>query len=99
MLEKIFRCALITKLQSILLMVADFNATNKTVYGIRMLANVRKYKLMPEEVYSERNSLVDVEPFPKSYSLILLVNYAIQQVWRLLMPAIATTALHTPWRL
>jgi hypothetical protein len=40
-------------------MEADFNATNKTVYGIRMLANVGKYKLMPEEVYSERNRLAD----------------------------------------
>jgi hypothetical protein len=34
MLEKIFGCSLITKLQSILLMEADFNATNKTIYGI-----------------------------------------------------------------
>ncbi len=31
MLEKIFRCALITKLQSILLMEANFNATNKII--------------------------------------------------------------------
>ncbi len=40
-------------------MEAGFNAANKTVYGIRMLANVRKYKLMPEEVYSKQNRLVD----------------------------------------
>jgi hypothetical protein len=40
-------------------MEADFNATNKTIYGIHMLANVRKYKLMPEEVYSKRNRLAD----------------------------------------
>jgi hypothetical protein len=59
MLEKIFGCALITKLRSILLMEADFNATNKMVYCVRMLANVQKYKLMPEEVYSERNWLAD----------------------------------------
>ncbi len=57
MLEKIF--SLITKLQSILLMEADFNATNKTIYGVQMLSNVRKYKVMPEEVYSKRNCLVD----------------------------------------
>ncbi len=56
---KIFGCALITKLQSILLIEADFNATNKTVYGVRMLANLQKYKLIPEEVYSERNHLAD----------------------------------------
>jgi hypothetical protein len=55
MLEKIFGCALITKLRSILLMEADFNATNKTIYSFRMLANVRKYNLMPEEVYNKKN--------------------------------------------
>jgi hypothetical protein len=59
MLEKIFGCTLITKLRSILLMEADFNATNKSVYGVRMLTNVQKYKLMPEEVCSERNRLAD----------------------------------------
>ncbi len=56
---KIFGFSLITKLRSILLMEANFIATNKAVYGMRMLANVRKYKLMPEEVYSERNRLAD----------------------------------------
>jgi len=40
-------------------MEADFNATNKAIYGVRIIANVRKYKLMPEEVYSERNRLTD----------------------------------------
>jgi hypothetical protein len=64
-LEKIFGCSLITKLQSILLMEADFNATNTTIYGIRMLANVRKYKLMPEEVYSKRNRLADDDTLSK----------------------------------
>ena len=59
MLEKIFGCSLITKLCSILLMEANFNATNKIIYGVRTLNNVRKYKLMPEEVFSERNRLAD----------------------------------------
>jgi hypothetical protein len=59
MLDFFFGCSLITKLQSILLMEADFNATNKAIYGVCMLANMRKYKLMPEEVYSERNHLAD----------------------------------------
>ncbi len=40
-------------------MEADFNATNKTIYGFRMLANARKYQLMPEEVFRERNRLAD----------------------------------------
>jgi hypothetical protein len=53
MLEKIFGCALITKLRSILLMEADFKAANKIVYGNRMLHKVRQLNLMPEEIYSE----------------------------------------------
>ena len=59
MLEKMFGCALITKLRSILLMKADFNATNKIIYGQRMLHQARKYNLIPEEIYSERNRLAD----------------------------------------
>ena len=59
MLEKMFSCALITKLWSILLMNADFNATNKIIYGQRMLHQAQKYKLIPEEIYSEWNRLAD----------------------------------------
>jgi len=59
MLEKMLGCALITKLRSILLMEADFNAANKIIYGQRMLQQARKYKLIPEEIYSERNRLAD----------------------------------------
>ena len=40
-------------------MEADFNKTSKATYGMPMLANMRKYKLMPEEVYSERNCLMN----------------------------------------
>ncbi len=65
MLEKIFGCSQITKLHSILLMEADFNETNKVIYGIRMLHNTRKYKLMPEEIYSERNCPSDACTLPK----------------------------------
>ena len=57
MLQKLFRCSLITKLQAILLMEADFNRVNKTVYGIRMLKQARRNNLMPEEVFSERNKM------------------------------------------
>ncbi len=59
MLEKIYGCPLITKLCSILLMEADFNSTNKIIYGQRMLQVVRKYKLMPEEIYIKKNGLAD----------------------------------------
>jgi hypothetical protein len=54
-----FGCSLITKLCSILLMEADFNGTNKQIYGVRMLANARKHNLMPEEIFSERNRMSD----------------------------------------
>jgi hypothetical protein len=59
MLAKIFGCSLITKLCSILLIEADFNATNKVIYGIRMHHNMRTYRLMPEEIYSKRDCLAD----------------------------------------
>jgi hypothetical protein len=40
-------------------MEADFKATNKMIYGPRMLDMVRHYELIPEEIYSERNRLAD----------------------------------------
>jgi hypothetical protein len=59
MLEKMFGCALITKSRSILLMEVDFNSTKKIIYGQRMPQTARDYKLIPEEIYSERNCLSD----------------------------------------
>ena len=59
MLEKIFGCSLITKLRSILLMEGDFNATNKRIYGIGMMHNVRRYRLLLDKIYSERNRLAN----------------------------------------
>jgi exonuclease III len=59
MLEKVPGCQLISKLRSILLMEADFNCGNKIIYGTRMLNNVRKYGLMPDEVFSECNRTAD----------------------------------------
>jgi hypothetical protein len=40
-------------------MEADFNAMNKEVYGVRMLEEARKYKLVPEEIFSEQNCTDD----------------------------------------
>ncbi len=40
-------------------MEANFNATNKIIYGRRMIDTVRKYKLMPEEILGEKNCLAD----------------------------------------
>ena len=59
MLQKVFGCSLITNLRSILLMEADFNGANKTVFGIRMLENARKHRMMPEEVFSKQNRMAD----------------------------------------
>jgi hypothetical protein len=39
MLEKILGVTLVTKLRAILLMEEDFNATNKIIYGVRMMNN------------------------------------------------------------
>jgi hypothetical protein len=43
MLEKMLGITLVTKLHAILLMEGNFNATNKIVYGVRMLNNVWKH--------------------------------------------------------
>ena len=60
MLEKMFGVRLVSRLRAILLMEADFNAMNKKVYGVRMLANARKYyRLIPEEIFSEQNRTAD----------------------------------------
>ncbi len=73
MLEKIFGCSLIMKLSSILLMEGDFfNASKKLIFGIGMLEQVRKYTLMPEEVFSKRNRLA--KDGPTICSMILYNN-------------------------
>ena len=59
MLEKTLGVTLVSKLRAILLMEADFNTTNKIVYGDRMMTNVRKCNLMPEEIFSEKNRMAD----------------------------------------
>ncbi len=59
MLEKMFGVHLVSKLRAILLMEMDFNAMNKEVYGVRMLNMARKYKLMPEEIFSKKNRMAD----------------------------------------
>ena len=50
---------IIGKLRAILLMKADFNHSNKKIFGERMLDNMRKHGLMPEEIYSERGKVPD----------------------------------------
>ncbi len=55
MLEKTLGVTLVTKLRAILLMEADFNASNKIIYGARMVEQACKYNLMPGEIYSKKN--------------------------------------------
>jgi hypothetical protein len=59
MLEKTLGITLVTKLRAILLMEGDFNATNKIVYGVRMLQNARKHNQMPEEIFSKKRRMAD----------------------------------------
>ncbi len=59
MLAKTLGVTLVTKLWAILLMEADFNATNNIVNGNRMLPNARKRNLMSEEIFSEKNRMAD----------------------------------------
>jgi hypothetical protein len=55
MLEKTLGVRLVSKLRAILLMEADFIASNKILYGVRMMQNARAYRFMPEEIYSKKN--------------------------------------------
>ena len=59
MLGKEFGCTLLVKLRSILLIEADFNFSNKVVYGVRMLDNARKHGYAPEVIYSKNNTMAD----------------------------------------
>jgi hypothetical protein len=76
MLEKIFGCALMTKLCSILLMDMDFNTTNKIIYGQQMIHQVRNDKLIPEEIYSKKNQPADNGTLAK----VLYYNI-VRQTW------------------
>jgi hypothetical protein len=59
MLEKTLGNTLVTKLRSILLMEPDFNATNKIIYGSRMLSNAQDFKQMLEEIFSKKNRMAN----------------------------------------
>ncbi len=59
MLEKTLGVTLVSKLRAILLMEPDFNVSNKIIYGIRMMKNVRDHQLMLEEIFSKKNCMAD----------------------------------------
>lgn len=58
-LEKEPGNCLLTKMRATLLMEADFNASNKMIYGDRMLGNVRRFGLMADEIFSETGRTVE----------------------------------------
>ena len=59
MLEKKPGITLIEKLQAILLVEADSNASYKEIFGNRMLDVVRSHGFMPKEIYSEKGKTDD----------------------------------------
>ena len=59
MLEKEQGIHLLSKLFTILIMEADFNAANKMIFGSWMLHNALKYQLIPEDIFSERGHMAD----------------------------------------
>ncbi len=59
MSEKTLGVTLVTKLRAILLVEADFNATNNIIYGNRMMAKAQEHDLMPEEILSKKNRMAD----------------------------------------
>jgi hypothetical protein len=40
-------------------MEGDFNASNKIIFGQRMMDKAREHKLIPEEIYIKRNCLAE----------------------------------------
>ena len=63
MLEKTLGVTLVTKLSTILLIEGDFNATNKIVYGSRMIKTARRHHLIPEEIFSKKNEWPTTEHY------------------------------------
>jgi hypothetical protein len=59
MLEKEFGNTLIDKLRAILLMEADFNTSNKIIFGNRMLDNARRYGFLYDEIFSEKGRMAE----------------------------------------
>ncbi len=76
MLEKMFGVRLVSKLRAILLMEADFNAMNKEVYGVRMMDNARRYKLIPEEIFSEQMRRIEGAIFASGMPVAALMEKA-----------------------
>jgi hypothetical protein len=94
MLEKTLGNTLDTKLRAILLMEADFDATNKIVYRNRMLYNVQEYKQMLEEIFSKKNAWQMMAPSAKFCSTISPNKRESQPPLHWWMHRTAMTGLH-----
>jgi hypothetical protein len=58
-IEKTLGVTMVTKLKAILLMEADFNASNKIIYAVRMMGQARDHNLMSNEIYRKTNRITD----------------------------------------
>ena len=56
---KIAGLALVNKLRAILLMEADFNMHNKTIFGKRMLDSARAGGMIPDEHFSDKGKTAE----------------------------------------
>jgi hypothetical protein len=93
--EKMLGVMLVTKLRAILLMEAYFNALNKFIYGVRMMEQARKYRLMPDEIYSEKNRMADDGTLTKTLFLTPHIRPGYWQPLPQSTHQIATTGLLT----
>jgi hypothetical protein len=59
MLKKTLGVTMVTELRAILLMEADFNASNKIIHGVRMMGQARDHNLMSDEIYSTKIKMAD----------------------------------------
>ena len=48
-------------------MEADFNDMNKESFRTRMMHNVRRHRLMPEEIFSDKGKTADDETLAKTF--------------------------------
>ena len=59
MLEKISGVELVTKMQAILLMEADFNCHNRLIFGSRMMERARECGIILGEIYSKNGKTAE----------------------------------------
>ena len=72
------------------------NKANKIIYGERMMNNIRKYHLMPEEIFSERNRTADDGALAKILFFDVGRQLRTHRLLHLWMRAIAMIELLTP---